>query len=191
MDRSALRRHGRRASISLVALLAACASLLPDSNKDSKTPWKSYAEAASTFAHITPGTTTLVELKALGYDPDRTPNVAVLSYSDVLRRLQALIAFEGKGLDPALKKCVSSRQDCYAFRVEQQVTERERVGNFWLDFLNFKRVTNIKGWQFDAMILISNGKVVYKCWSGTPNIQTTEQERRPLGPLQGVGSQIP
>ena len=172
------------------SLLAGCASLLPDSRKDLETPWKSYADAEQMFARIVPHKTTAAELKAMGIDPLLLPNVQLLSHADLLRRLQATVQFEGTALDPAIKQCVAARQDCFAYRIEQQSLERERVGSFWADFLNFKRVTNVKGWQFDALILLSRGTVVYKSWSGKPNIREVEQERHPLGPFQGLGSSI-
>ena len=174
----------------LLCLLAACAALLPDEKKETKTPWKSYAEAERVFTGIVPNKTTLTELKAMGIDPTVVPNVMILSHSDLLRRLEAMVYFEGTGLDPAIKKCVASRQNCFAYRLEQQSIERERVGGFWTDFLNFRRITNVTGWQFDALILISNDVVVYKSWSGKPNIREVEQEHHPLGPLQGLGSSV-
>ncbi|MES2127953.1 MAG: hypothetical protein V4463_11830 [Pseudomonadota bacterium] len=173
-----------------VLSLAACASLLPDEQKQAKTPWKNYAEAQAAFARIEPGKTTLAQLGELGFSPERTPNVAVLSHADLLRHLHAMIDFEGKGLEPALKLCVSAREACYAYRIEQQALDRERVGNFFSDFFNFRRTTNVSGWKFDALILVSNGVVSYKSWSGKPNIQEVEHEHHPLGPLQGLGSSV-
>ncbi len=170
--------------------LGGCASLLPDSNSEAKTPWNSYDEAAATFTKITPGKTSLSELRALGYDPEHTANVALLSHADLLRRLQAMATFEGPALDPALKQCVAAGQACFAYRIEQQSMVRERVGGFWLDFFNFRRDTKVTGWQFDALVLISRGVVIYKSWSGKPNIHEMEHEHHPLGPLQGIGSSL-
>jgi len=48
--------------------------------------------------------------------------------------------------------------------------------------------TNTLGWQFDALIILQDDLVVYKLWSGKPNILLQEEERSPLGPLQGVGT---
>jgi hypothetical protein len=44
------------------------------------------------------------------------------------------------------------------------------------------------GWQFDALIIMQDDLVVYKLWSGKPNILLQEEERSSLGPLQGVGT---
>lgn len=190
MNKLSMHRCAHAALLSAVLTLSACASLLPDEKKGSNTPWHSYAEAETMFESIVPGKTTQAQLKVMGLDPQTIPNVSVLSHADLLRRLQAMVAFEGNGLDPALKQCVASREACFAYRIEQQSIGRERVGNFWLDFLNFKRTTEVTGWSVDAMILISRGVVVYKSWTGKPNIRETEKENHPLGPLQGIGSTI-
>ena len=56
-----------------------------------------------------------------------------------------------------------------------------------LDFMNFKRDTHTTGWKFSALIVIIEDKVVYKQWSGNPNIDRNESQNNPLGPLQGAG----
>lgn len=178
-------------SLLLVAFsmsLVACSSLLPNESKTTQTRWTSYEDAEAEFASIKPGETTLKQLKLMGIDPAATPNIALLSHADLLRRLHAMAVFGESTLDPAIKACVAARQKCYAYHLEQALTKRDRVGNFWLDMLNFKKVTDVTGWQFDALIIISNDLVVYKTWSGKQNIHEVEHERHPLGPFQGIGS---
>lgn len=192
MDTCHRTTRARAAFWTLVTLLAmsGCSTLLPDAKNDSEAPWKTYAEAETVFANIVPGKTTVAEMKAMGIDPLVMPNVSVLSHADLLRRLQALVTFEGELLDPAIRRCVAARQACYAFRIEQERIDRKREGNFWVDFLNFRRTTHVTGWNFDAMILINNGVVAYKSWTGKPNIRAIEQEHHPLGPLQGIGTSL-
>ena len=36
------------------------------------------------------------------------------------------------------------------------------------------------------LLLIQNGVVVYKLWSGTPSIIETKRDTKPLGPLQDL-----
>ncbi len=179
---------GALLSISLSQL--GCVSLLPTESKATQTRWTSYEQAETEFASILPGETTLKQLKAMDLDPATTPNITLMSHADLLRRLQAVAAFEGPTLDPAIKVCVAARQKCYAYHLEQTLMKRDRVGNFWLDVLNFKQITDVTGWKFDALIIISNDLVVYKTWTGKPNIHEIEQERHPLGPLQGIGSSL-
>ena len=42
------------------------------------------------------------------------------------------------------------------------------------------------GWNFKALILLNHDKVLYKLWSGQPNLDRTEQKKKPLGPLQEI-----
>lgn len=186
--KSAIRGALHRCCLAGISLaLAACASLLPDAQQETKTPWTSYADAQAMFARIIPGTTTVAELKAMGLDPDITPNVALLGHADVLRRLVATSTFDISYLDHDLHVCATKGETCFAFEIEQTHIERKRFGNFWLDFLNFNRKTDVSGWQFDALVVINKGKVVYKLWSGKPSIHSYEDEHSPLGPLQGLG----
>lgn len=171
-------------------VLTGCASLLPYGKEETRTPWASYADAQTMFAKITPGQTTLDDLKALGVDPAQTDNVALLGHADVLRRLVAASSFDISRIDPALQECVAAPQACFAYQLEQTHTDRKRYGNFFLDFLNFKRKVDVTGWQFDAIVVVKNDVVVYKLWSGKPKIHKLEEEHSPLGPLQGIGPSL-
>ncbi len=170
--------------------LSACSSLLPDARQETQTPWHSYAEAQAMFDSIVPGKTTLAELKALGIDHEKTPNVTLLSHTDLLRRLVPSSSFDIRLLDPGLQQCVSAQAGCFAYEIEQLSLQRNRYGNFWLDFLNFKRQIDVSGWQFDAVVVIRKDIVVYKAWSGKPKVHQLENERNPLGPLQGLGPSL-
>lgn len=170
--------------------LAACASLLPEGKQKTTTPWDSYAAGQAMFAKIIPGKTTLADLKALGVDPDQTPNVALLGQADMLRRLVATSSLDITQVDPALKVCITLVQECFAYEIEQTYTERTRIGNFWADFLNFRRRVEVTGWQFDAMVVINRDVVIYKLWSGKPKTHASEDEKNPLGPLQGIGPSL-
>ena len=50
--------------------------------------------------------------------------------------------------------------------------------------LAFNRKTRKTGWNFNALIVLNRGKVVYKLWSGEPNLERYETKKKPLGPLQ-------
>jgi hypothetical protein len=167
--------------------LAGCAGLLPNTQQESKAPWHSYADAQEMFDNVVPGKTTLAELKALAIDPGLTPNIAVLGHADMLRRLIPIAPTDIRLLDPGLQQCISAAEPCFAYEIDQTHSDRQRVGNFWLDFLNFKRMVNVSGWQFNAIFVIKNDTVIYKLWSGKPNIHQVEEEHNPLGPFQGRG----
>lgn len=172
--------------IGAVFMLSGCASLLPQAKQETQTPWHTYAEAHAMFDQIVPGKTALADLKALRVDPGQTSNVALLSHTDLLRRLFPTSSLDIRTLDPGLQECVAS-PNCFGYEIEQISLHRRRFGNFWADFFNFRRHTDISGWQFNAVIVIKEDKVVYKMWSGKPSIHQLEQERIPLGPLQSIG----
>lgn len=170
--------------------LSACASLLPSTKQINDLPWGSYQQAQEVFALITPTQTKLVDLQKMGIDPERTPNVTWLNHADVTRRLVAISTLEISFLPPMVQKCLATYTECFAFQIEQKHLDRRRYGNFWLDFLTFNRKVEISGWQFEALIIMQKDVVVYKLWTGKPNILQLEEERNPLGPLQGAGSNI-
>ena len=56
--------------------------------------------------------------------------------------------------------------------------------------LNFKRKVETKGWEFNAVIVLIKDQVVYKTWSGTPEIHEYSDTTNPLGPLQTIGPSL-
>lgn len=171
------------------ALAAGCSSLLPKAKSETGAQWKTFEEVKRTYDSIQPGVTTLQELKRLGYDPFVNKNVAVLHYSDVLSKY-APNGMRDEFLDPGLRECVQASTKCTAFAIEYRQSRRVRVGNFFLDFINFERRTEITGWRFGAVVVIVGDRVVYKSWSGVPAISEVEETNNPLGPVQDGGGAI-
>jgi hypothetical protein len=171
-------------------LLSSCTSLLPQATQQTQTPWKTYAEAEAMFARIVPGKTTVADLRALAVDPAQTPNVALLGEADLLRRLVPASSFDVRLVEPGMQECFSLQGACFGYEIDQTMLERRRFGNFWTDFMNFKRQIDVSGWQFNAVLVVKDDVVVYKTWSGKPHVQQLEVERSPLGPLQGIGPSL-
>jgi hypothetical protein len=174
-------------TIVLAALLAVgCSSLLPKAKSDTEAPWKTFEEIKQTYDSIEPGRTTLPELKLLGYDPYVNRNVTVLHFSDVLGKY-APNAVRDEYLEPGIRECLQMQTKCSAYAIEHRQIRRTRVGNFFLDFINFKRRTETTGWRFGAVIVVVGDRVVYKSWSGVPAISEVDEVLNPLGPLQERG----
>lgn len=185
------RRYLKKCYVAGIFLvLSGCAALLPRSKEDMRTPWRSYSDAQAMFDSIVPYSTSTAELKALGIDPEKTPNVAILSHADLLRKIIAGSSLDIRLLEPELQNCLMENKTCVAYEIEQTHLDRKRFGNFWLDWLNFNRRVDVSGWQFDAIVVVRDGRVIYKLWSGKPNIQQLQEERSPLGPLQGFGGTL-
>ena len=177
-------------ALGALSCIAGCASLLPTSKVEMKMPWQNYAEAKATFDRIIIQHTTIDELNAMAINADVTPNIVLLNQTDLLRRLANVPLLDPGMLDDGLRACLIKRQKCTGLEIEQTHTERERIGSFWLDVLGFRQEASVTGWRFNAVIVLDENVVIFKVWSGQPNIRKREEERNPLGPLQGFGSAL-
>lgn len=185
-----MKRHVSLSSLLLVATclgLAGCASLLPSSNIVLDGQWNSFEDAQLTFDKIIPYQTTVDDLKTLGLNPEITPNITLLNYSDVLQRFVPSPSINAEELDTGVNDCIKAKMACKGFEINQRVVKRDRFGNFWVDFLGFRKKTDVTGWHFKGMVLIKDKLVVYKLVGGQPKIHEVEKSETPLGPFQGVG----
>ena len=174
----------------VVAATAACSTLLPRSEALTYSPWESFEEAQQAFDQIILHETTVADLKRFQLDPASNPNVTILGYSDVVRRFIPSPSIDALSLDSGVQECLRAGTSCQGYEVDHRVLKRNRYGNFWADFFNFRRKTDIVGWRFNAVVLITNDVVVYKVTGGQPVIHEHEETRNPLGPLQGSGDAI-
>lgn len=173
-----------------VWLLAGCSSLLPRSQESTPSPWETYREAQAAFDKIVPGQTTLEDLVALSFDPDKIANIAILNYSDVLRRFMLNQSVTMSDLDRGVQECVQAKTVCRGFEINQRLVKKHRNGSFWLDLLGFRRETHTQGFRFNGLVLLKDRVVVYKLTGGQPVIQETENTQNPLGPVQSIGSKL-
>lgn len=174
-----------------VAALAGCAELLPKQRSEVASPWSSYEQARAAIERIVPYKTTREDLRAAGIDPYLTPNVQLLTYSEILLRFPITGSMPLDRLDQGLRECLEAGKECQGFSISVHDTKRDRTGNFWLDSLQFLRVVDVTGWSFQALVLAVNDRVVYVLHGGQPLIKEQETNRQPLGPLQGWGDALP
>jgi hypothetical protein len=179
-----------------VALLAGgallgCSALLPKAQSHVSSPWASFDEARAAIERIVPGETTVRDLRDHGIDPYTSPNVQLLSYSDILLRFPMNGAFAMETLDRGLRECLQAGKACTGYSIVVQELTRDRTGPFWPDALGFKRVTDVSGWTFNALILMIGDRVVYTLYGGQPIVRQQEVSRQPLGPVQDVGQALP
>lgn len=187
-----LRTQGRALLCALVLALpvAGCAGgngLLPAENDQAAMRFASYDEVVDAFEQIVPGTTRAEDLAHIGFDP-LTANVEVLSYLGIEERFMPNDSFRFDRLDPAVQACILAENGCtgYVFRPEHSVTKR--IGNTTLDLLGFERVTRSEHWSAEIVLLVQNGIVVHKVFSGHPRAEKVDDKVQPLGPLQDVGN---
>lgn len=172
-----------------VSFTAGCAGLLPKSKSETEAPWNSFEEVKRSYDSIELGRTTLQELKQLGYDPYVNTNVAVLSRSDVISKYVPS-AVRDEYIEPGIRECLAAQTECRGYAIEHRQVRRNRTGNFFLDFVNFKRRTDITGWRFGSVIVVVGDRVVHKSWTGVPAISEVEENTNPLGPFQDSGPSL-
>lgn len=175
---------------SLLAL-AGCQSLLPDGRVESGLSWSSFDDASEAIEGIVPFQTLKAELHEAGLDPRQNPAITILSYPDILQRFATGSAVRPEDLDPGIRKCLTAGKACSGYLIQIRKVRRERIGNFWLDSLAFRREVDITGWSFNALVLMVDDLVVYTVHGGQPGIKDRELVRNPLGPLQAWGEQVP
>jgi hypothetical protein len=183
----------RCALLSLLALLAGglsgCATLLPSAKTEVVSPWQSYDDAVKSLAAITPYVATRSDVHALGLDPHRARAVTVLHFADVLQRFAAAALIQPEDVDRGIRDCLHAGQHCTGYAISAKRLQRERVGNFWLDSLGFRRETVTTGWSVEVLLVFVDDLLVYELIGGQPTIREDATERKPLGPLQGWGDQ--
>lgn len=173
----------------LAAFLAGCAGLLPTSIAEVRSPWHTFEEARDAIEAIAPNRTTSADLRRMGIDPYASPNVHLLNYSDIQLRFPTNVAPER--LDRGLRDCLEGGKGCTGYYVSVREVKRDRVGGFWQDTLGFRRVVEVSGWSFNALVLLVNDRVVYSLYGGQPSLREQEVTRNPLGPAQGFGESLP
>jgi hypothetical protein len=173
-------------STTTLALITGCSNALPREEDNVRSRWDSFEEAMADYEKIEPYVTTQSELQELGFDPYTQPNIHILSYLDVIQRFMPNQSIKLEDLDDAVSFCIKSRSNCIAYEAQPQKSKSKRVGNVALDLMTFKRRTLRSGWSFYALIVINDGIVVYKVWSGEPIVSGEKIRKNPLGPLQGL-----
>lgn len=170
--------------------LAGCSALLPKASATIEGRWTSYEAARVEIEGIRPYTTTRADLHAAGIDPFGMPGITILSYADLVQRFAAGAAVRPDELDRGVRDCLLAGKACTGYAIRQQEMKRDRVGNFFLDALSFRRLTDVRGWSFNALIVFVGDGVVYTLAGGQPVIRETETTRNPLGPFQSWGDSV-
>lgn len=171
----------------LAAGLAGCTALLPKSQAETEAIWRSFDEARIAIEKIEAYKTTREDLRSVGIGTPGDPTITLLSHVDIAVRFPIGGVLREQDVDPGIRDCLRSGKACNAYLINLRRTNRDRIGNFWLDALRFRREVNITGWSFNALVIFVNDLAVYAVYGGQPAIHELEVERNPLGPLQGWG----
>ena len=168
-------------------LLSGCSSLLPRGSSSVGVGFGSFEEARVAAERIIPLKTRTETLDAMGFDVRNGQNVTLVPYPEIVVRLTPHPSVPISTLDAGTRQCIDIQTTCrgYLFRFERE--ERKREGNFWLDFFNVSRTTNITGWRFEALIVVSDDLVLFRNYSGQARVDRVEKQTNPLGPFQPAG----
>ncbi|MFZ2293950.1 MAG: hypothetical protein WAW46_02810 [Polaromonas sp.] len=107
-----------------------------------------------------------------------------------MARLAPYSALPLSALDTGVRKCVEAQAACRGYLFNFERLDRRRTGGFWLDFLNIRRTSNVTGWSFQALVVVSDGTVLFRNYAGQPQIDRVDRQRNPLGPLQSAGESV-
>lgn len=169
------------------ALLATgCGSLLPSAHTESPT-FQTFDDARQAIEALVPSRSGLAELIERGLTPDKQPNTVILTQADILRKVFNGGVLGKDDLDPGIVTCINARTACRGWELNVARITKARTGNFFADFVNFKRRTKTTGWRFNALVLLVNDVVVYRGWGGQPVVNEVEVNSNPLGPFQDMG----
>jgi len=178
----------RFAAAAVVAALCGCTTLLPTSKKEVVSNWTSYDDAVKSLSAIEPYTATRRQVHAEGLDPGVNSAITVLHFGDVLQRFSAAALIKPEDVDRGIRDCLHAGKQCSGYAISVKKIDSKRVGNFWLDSLNFKRETITTGWGVDALLVFVDDLLVYELIGGRPTIDEYEVVRNPMGPLQSWGT---
>lgn len=171
-------------------LLMGCSTtVLPTNSNASQTQWETYDDARKAYDTVKVGESTVEDIKKLGFDPKAVPNIKVMNYVDVVNQFGP--AFKMDDLPAGVQACAKAREACSAYAVKAQSIKNQRSGFIPADLLGFKKQVTTTGWELNAVLVMVDGKVVYKLWNGTPEIKASNSEYNPLGPMQNMSGLIP
>ncbi|MCW5657681.1 MAG: hypothetical protein KIT60_08255 [Burkholderiaceae bacterium] len=161
--------------------------MLPKTANDPRIGFDSFEQAEHALDRVVPYQTTLQDLETLGFRVRESPNVVRIGYPDSIARLAPNSSVPLETLDPGIRECIAARDACSLYEFHFGRRQTRRVGNFLLDFFNFKRQTHVTGWSFTALVAVKLDRVVFASHSGEARIDHVEERRNPLGPLQSSG----
>ena len=167
--------------------LAGCTALLPSSSAVSPSSFDSFEAAQAALEKTIPYKTTLEELKALGFDPQASANVTVIPYPEIISRLAPYSGVALDALDPGVRDCILAQTQCKAYLYRFGRTDRQRDGNFLLDFFNINRHVQVRGGGFEGLGGVREGSGLFRTSAGEAKLDATERTINPLGPFQRSG----
>jgi hypothetical protein len=130
-------------TMALVGLAGCGGGLLPEKQGRSASSLESYDQVVESFGQIVPGMTQAQDLPNLGFDA-RNGNAELLSHLNIEKRFLAG-GLHWEQLNPAVRACINAQVYCTGY-----VFHPRRAA--------------------DVTLLVMNGRVVHKVFSGNPRV---------------------
>ena len=182
----------RYAAIAAVGIIAVgCNGMLPKKTTVTHSQWDQYTQVSDIGKNISAGQS-LDDLKKIGIDVYKTPNIEHLTHLDIARRFGLIGGRKAASLKTpeGVQRMLDAAELGRGYELTIENTLQAREGGFWKDFLHFKRVTRETGWKYTILIITVEDKVEYVLHKGNPNINTVTTERKPLGPFQSINGYV-
>ena len=174
-----------------VFFLGGCATinkgnrLLPSSASQTVSGFSNYEEVKAAFDAVKEGETTVNDLEKMGLVG---PNVDIKNFLEVRNYFLGSNPSYGLGdLPDGVQRCMEAKEKCQGYIVTLNFSHNEYVGSFWKNMFGFQKEMDVTGWNCQPYFVIVGDTVVYKLWSGKPEIKQHVKEKKPLGPLQDIG----
>ncbi len=164
--------------------------MLPRGSTDTPSPFATFAEAQASAEKIVAFRTRTADLREFGFDPEQGRNVTLIPYPEIVSRLAPYSGVPLADLDPGIRQCILAKSMCKAWVFRFARESRKREGGFWADFFNVRRVTSVEGWWFEALVVASEGTVLFRNYAGQAHTDRVERQNNPLGPLQPAGESV-
>lgn len=158
--------------------------LMPSATEVVDAPWSTYDKAQKSYEQIILYQTNLSDLKKLGFDPIKMPNVKLLDILTIRNMFLISPSIKQEDLPAGIRDCLSSEQ-CKGYEFPFTSVSKKGVGNIFLRFLRFKQSELTTGTNVIFTLFLRGELVVFKLDpKGTSIINKLETKKNPLGPLQ-------
>ena len=182
--------HRQILGVVLLAFAAGCGGILPHESSVDTTKFLTYEQVMASYNGIDLGKTHRNDLTKLGLDTRTTPNIELLSYSDIVDHFMPSETMKLEQVPANARRCMEAQDHCAGYVIQLQHSSKQRNGGVVSDILGTERDTVSNGWSAKIVLLLQDDVVVYKEISGRPYIEEHHNSSQPLGPLQDLGKNL-
>ena len=172
----------------LLFAAAGCGGVLPHESSVDTGKFETYDQVMASYNGIDLGKTRRHDLGRLGFDTQTTPNIQVLSYTDIVNHFLPSETMRLEQAPANARRCLETPERCSGYVYELAHSQKQRNGGVVSDLLGIERDTVSNGWSVKIVLLLQDGVVVYKEISGRPFIEERQNKSQPLGPFQDLST---